>query len=113
MKKILSVFLLLLWAGSVSAQDVTYFTTLAGEFGSLISATIPVLIALAFLVFVWGLITFIAASGSDSAKDEGKRRMIWGVLALFVITAIWGILALLRGITGTTENSQLMPDAWY
>ena len=105
--------LLLLPCAVTFAQTLTYITTLATDFGSLVASIIPVFIALAFLVFVWGLIVFIAASGDDSAKEEGRRRMIWGVLALFVITAIWGILSVLRTLTGTTANDKLMPAAWY
>jgi hypothetical protein len=101
--------LLLLPCAVTFAQTLTYITTLATDFGSLVASIIPVFIALAFLVFVWGLIVFIAASGDDSAKEEGRRRMIWGVLALFVITAIWGILSVLQKITGTKDGSVHVP----
>lgn len=92
------------------AQTLDWFTNVVAGVKSVLAILIPVFIALAFLVFVWGLITFIAASGSDSAKEEGKRRMIWGVLALFVITAIWGILAVLQTITATKSGTRHVPE---
>lgn len=89
--------------------NFSWIKTTIEAFGSFIALLIPIFIALAFLVFVWGLISFILASGDEAAKDEGKRRMIWGVIALFVITAIWGILALLRGITATDDGTAEYP----
>ncbi|MBP9760379.1 MAG: hypothetical protein KBD24_03355 [Candidatus Pacebacteria bacterium] len=95
---------------AVGAQTLDWFKTITTELGSIVGLLIPIFIALAFLVFVWGLITFIFASGDDDAKAAGKNRMIWGVLALFVITAIWGILALLRTITGASDNTPQYPS---
>lgn len=94
----------------VGAQSLTFFTAVTDKFGEVVSALVPIVIALAFVVFVWGLITFILASGDEAAKDEGKRRMIWGVLALFVIVSIWGIIELLQKFTGTTANTASYPD---
>jgi hypothetical protein len=95
--------------GTPGAFTATWITDVVEAFGSVVSSLIPIFIALAFLVFVWGLVGFILASGDEAAKDEGRRRMIWGVIALFVITAIWGILALLQQITGTKDGSTTYP----
>jgi len=94
----------------VAAQTLDWFTNVTTTLGSVVSALVPIVIALAFVVFVWGLITFILASGDEAAKDEGKRRMIWGVIALFVIVSIWGIIALLQTFTDTATNTQVYPS---
>jgi len=93
-----------------SAQTLDWFNQIATEFGEIVGILIPILIALAFLVFVWGLITFILSSGDEAAKDEGKRRMIWGVIALFVIVSIWGIIGLLQTITSTDGGAATYPE---
>jgi uncharacterized membrane protein len=92
-----------------NTADFAFLDSVVAGFGNLVATLIPILIALAFLVFVWGLISFILASGDEAAKEEGKRRMIWGVIALFVITAIWGILALLRNLTDTNSTDNTYP----
>lgn len=62
-------------------------------FLDLIKVTIPVISGLTLLTFFWGLAKFIMAVGGDEkAVAEGKNLMIWGILGLFVMLTIWGIL---------------------
>lgn len=70
----------------------------------IISSIIPILVALALIYFFWGLIKFILQSGD--AKDEGKKYMIWGIIALFVMVSVWGIVNLLKESFGV-QNTQV------
>jgi hypothetical protein len=83
--------------------DVTFFDDLVSGLKGVVDAMVPVLVTLALAAFIWGLVSFIFASGDEAAKDEGKRRMIWGVVALFVIVSIWGLVGLLNKITGVNQ----------
>jgi len=53
----------------------------------------PVLAGLALVVFFWGLVKFIFHAGDEEMRKEGKKFMMWGIIALFVVVAIWGIVA--------------------
>ncbi len=53
-------------------------------------------IAVAFLVFFWGIAKFILHSGDEKAVEQGKRLMVWGVISLFVMVAIVGIISFLQ-----------------
>ncbi len=59
----------------------------------IIALLLPLFIGLALLYFVWGLAEFIRNSGDVKANEDGKNKMIWGTIALFVIISIWGIVA--------------------
>ena len=61
----------------------------------LINLTVSVLSALAIVVFFWGLVRYIYESGDAHGHSEGKERIIWSLIALFVLFSIWGILALM------------------
>ena len=89
--------------GMVLAQtpDMAWFKVLLWQISGILNLLMPALIALAFAVFVWGLVVFIAHSGNEQKTDEGKQKMLWGVLILFVIISIWGILGLMKKLTGT------------
>ncbi|MEK7135185.1 MAG: hypothetical protein AAB780_00570 [Patescibacteria group bacterium] len=77
------------------------FQGLINVFLDLIKVTIPVVASMTLLVFFWGLVKFIFAVGGDEkAVADGKSLMIWGLLALFVMVAIWGILRFLTGEFG-------------
>lgn len=61
---------------------------------------IPFLGAVCFLVFVWGVARFIKASGNEKEVKDSKNILIWGVIGMFVLVSIWGIITLLRGELG-------------
>jgi len=72
----------------------TDFEDLAGIFTDLINTALPVIVALAFIVFFWGLVKFIYKIGGDEkAVAEGKKLMIWGLIALFIIMTLNAILS--------------------
>ena len=65
------------------------------SFGRIITILIPMAAACALLFFFWGLAKFIfkLGNGDESAVEEGKEIMKWGIIALFVMVSIWGITA--------------------
>ena len=54
----------------------------------IINVTIPVLIAAAVVLFMYGAVQYIYSEGA------AKRRniMLWSLVALFVMVSVWGIL---------------------
>jgi hypothetical protein len=57
-------------------------------------ALIPLLFAIALVAFIWGMIQFFLNPDSEDKKQKGKSFMLWGLIALFVMISIWGILNL-------------------
>ena len=55
-------------------------------------------IGLAFLYFFWGLIEYIRKESSSGELEKAKNRMFFGVLAIFVIFSMWGIVFFLRWV---------------
>lgn len=77
---------------------------------SLIGMLLPVVAGLALLAFFWGLAKFIARVGGDEkAVSEGKSLMVWGLIALFVLISIWGILGFLSDQLGFAKVFPQLP----
>ena len=74
------------------SQPASGIQGVIATFGNILGTLVPIAVTLALLVFIWGLIIFIKNSGDEEAKKEGKRKMGWGIVALFVIISIWGII---------------------
>jgi len=71
---------------------------------------IPLLGAMAFLFFVWGVARFIKSAGSEKEIKDSKNIIIWGIVGLFILITIWGIIAFLRsefGFSGDTVVPQI------
>ncbi|TSC71202.1 MAG: Uncharacterized protein G01um101449_57 [Parcubacteria group bacterium Gr01-1014_49] len=59
---------------------------------------VPVLFAVAFIVFVWGAFqTFIVGANSEEVKEKGKNLMLWGLIGFFVMVSVWGLVNILTG----------------
>mgnify|MGYP003419895369 CR=1 FL=1 len=86
------------------AQSLGNVTSLVTNLKSLVNSILPLLLAVAVMYFFWGLVTFIRSAGDSKKADEGKGIMIWGIVALFVMVSLWGILGWLT----TTAN---LPNA--
>lgn len=80
-------------------------STLLERLTGWIEELIPILATLAVAVFFWGLVKFIWKAGDERAHEEGKNVMIWGMIALFVLFALWSIVGFLqRNIFGVTTG---------
>lgn len=91
-------------------KEPSNFQELLKIFTDLISITIPVVAGLTLLVFFWGLVKFIMAVGGDEkAVSEGKNLMIWGIIGLFIMVSIWGILHFLTDQFGFGFVLPLLP----
>lgn len=51
----------------------------------------PLLFAAALLWFIWGIAEFIRSADNSDGRERGKRRMLWGILALFFMITFLGI----------------------
>ncbi len=71
-------------------------TGIIGLFIKIGLRVIPLLGAIAFLVFVWGVARYIKSAGSEKEIKDSKNILIWGLIGLFVLVSIWGIIAFLR-----------------
>ncbi len=78
-----------------SAQSNDGIKSLISTAGGVIQALIPIVIGLAVLVFLWGVLKYVLAS-SDAGKGEGRTFMLWGIIALFVMVSVWGLVNILR-----------------
>ena len=59
---------------------------------------VPVLFAIAFIVFLWGAFnTFILGANDEEVKTNGKNLMLWGLIGFFVMVSIWGLVNILPG----------------
>ena len=99
--------LLMIPVGVFAAESIG---GLISEFTGLINDLIGLLSGIAFLVFIWGLVKFIYNAGSEEGRREGKNRMVWGIVGLFVLLSIWGIVSFFQeSIFGGTPDSVLNP----
>ena len=73
---------------------------------SLINKVIPLLIGIAVLIFLWGVLKYVLSGSDDPEKrKEARGFMIWGIVAIFVMVSIWGLVGLLQNISGVSNEA--------
>lgn len=87
------------------AQNLGGTNTLLNSVLRSINQLIGIAVLIAFLYFVWGIAQFIRKADDASGREEGRNRMIWGVVALAVLATIWGIVAFLNREFGINQQS--------
>ncbi|MHB1330391.1 MAG: pilin [Minisyncoccota bacterium] len=92
------------------AQSLNNIDTLLENIGDLVSAALPIVVGLALLGFFWGLMKFIFSAGDEDAKEKGKQIMIYGIVALFVMVAVWGLVEFIAESLGVdTDGEAVVP----
>lgn len=85
------------------------------ELGIFINTTlIPILLAVAFLVFIVGAVRFFLIAGDeyDDNKKKGKALMFYGIIAFVLIVSVWGIVRLFAdGLGFDNDRINNIPEA--
>ena len=72
---------------------------------------VPLIFALAFVVFIFGVFRFFIAGGHDEEKREsGKQLMIYGLVGFFVMVSVWGLVHILTGTLNLNDNTGKLPQ---
>ncbi|MEI6864226.1 MAG: pilin [Candidatus Adlerbacteria bacterium] len=72
------------------------FSDLVDQLIKLMNSFIPLLIGVAIIFFFIGLIRYIYKSGDAKGRAAGRDNIIWGLIGLFIIFTLWGILRFLQ-----------------
>ena len=75
------------------------------KIGDILNLVVPVLLVLGVIYFVWGVIAYVIAS-DEEAKTTGRNRMLFGIIGLFVIVSVWGLVRLLGNTFGLNSGSE-------
>lgn len=84
--------------------------TMLQKVSELIQNTVPVLIGLAVLVFIFGILKYVVARDPESQK-EARGVILWGIIILFVMTSVWGLVNLLGDTLGLRSTGAVQGPA--
>ncbi|OGG80548.1 hypothetical protein A3A39_01515 [Candidatus Kaiserbacteria bacterium RIFCSPLOWO2_01_FULL_54_13] len=84
------------------------FRELACLIADLLDTATFVLITLGLVMYFWGVATNIPHFGDEKGAEKQKSFFFWGLIILFVMVSIWGIIQLLQSTLLGTDP--LRPD---
>ncbi|MDB5238135.1 MAG: protein of unknown function with transrane region [Candidatus Kaiserbacteria bacterium] len=103
MKRILVLVVVLLLPSFAFAAAPRTFSDLADLIVSLFDAGVGLLITAALVIYLFGISRSIFKAGEEG-KEALRTYVLWGILTIFLMVSIWGILQLLQNTLfgGTT-----------
>lgn len=81
---------------------ITTFEGLVNKFISIIKYVVPLIFAIALVAFLWGVFQYFF-SGAEK-KEEAKDFLLYGIIGLFIMVSVWGLVRILTG-TFLLENA--------
>jgi hypothetical protein len=101
MKKIIFYFLsiiipIIIAIPVLAADQIKDFKTLVNTvfIGGILGPIVPLLIGLGVVVFIYGVLILMFSEGGEK-KEDGKKFMLWGIIGIFVMVSVWGLVAVL------------------
>lgn len=81
------------------ASNICY---VAGTIVNIINnVLVPVLFAIAFIVFLYGIAKAYIFSGGDPAEvAKGHKLLLWGLIAFVVMISVWGLVNVVANTFG-------------
>lgn len=85
------------------AVDTTPLSIFVSNMGGVVDQLIPILSSVVVLVFFYGLVKYVLSAGDDDASKKAKSYMIRGIIGMFVLATIWGIIGFIQQTIGNTR----------
>ena len=91
------------------ASAQTLLNTL-GFVSTVLNDIVWLLITIAIIVFFWGLVMYLLDINDAAKRNEGLKIMTFGIIALFVMVSIWGIIRLLQATFKVSSTTPIVPQ---
>ena len=108
MQTLLDLFLTNTVYAQTTTPTITTTSTIVVFVGKvdrlLINPLIIFMFSAAFLYFIYGALEFFINSASAGEKGTGKQHMLWGVVGMFLMISVFGIMKLIESTFGLGSN---------
>lgn len=112
MKKIFALLAVLVVPAIVSAQalaPITNVNNLSTRLLGIGNTVTYLLVALAVIYIVWNVVQYLIKPNGEE-RSAALKNIGWGILGLFVIVSLWGLVNILTNTFKTTPTNQPIPN---
>lgn len=86
-------------------MDISHFLNAVDAY--ILNPIIILVFAVAFLIFFWGIFQYVSSDKEGSERDTGKKKIIYGLLGMFIMFSAYGILHIVLGTFGISTPSYI------
>lgn len=71
----------------------------------ILNPLIILLFAVSFLIFLFGIFQFINSQSSDDKRGEGKKKIFYGLIGMFIMFSAYGLIRIVLGTFGIPTDT--------
>ncbi len=86
--------------GFVPQAEASIGTLMSSIERVIINPIIFLLFALALVIFLYGIVQYLMNPDSEEIRKTSKSHMMWGVVGLFIMIAVFGIMRIILNTVG-------------
>jgi hypothetical protein len=79
----------------MAAANLTIVPLLGKISEYILNPLIVLAFAVALLIFFWGIFQFISSEAAGTKRAEGQKKIIYGLLGMFIMFSAYGIIGLI------------------
>lgn len=99
---------------SVAFAAITDVSSIFDFAMEILNSITVLLMAAAVVYFLYGVFQFIKAGGDEEGKSEGRNKIIYGIIGLFVMGSVYGLVNILTKTfslsTDTSISAPKLPE---
>ncbi len=69
-----------------------------------------IIFAAGMFLFIYGLVEFLWNVDEGSAQQEGKQHMLWGIIGVFIMVSVVGIINIIENTFGIGSSNSASTD---
>ena len=85
------------------------FENAIGTISAGLNTIIIFLFLVATVIFLWGVVRYISAGGDEEKTKEARQMIIWGIIFLAVMVAVWGFVNIVLDFIFGSEDPFEIP----
>lgn len=76
----------------------------------IVNAVFPLLVGIGVFILAWGIFVFIVNAGDPEERKKGSARILWGVIGVFLMLSVWGLINILVNTFYLNNNVPAIPQ---
>jgi hypothetical protein len=72
------------------------FSGLVDNILTIVEPLVVLVMVLATFFFLFGVVQYISQHGNEKARGDSVKTITWGIIGLFVMVVMWGLVRLLQ-----------------
>jgi bacteriorhodopsin len=101
MKKIIAGIAMFAPLSAFAATPIVDINSLSTRLTNIGNILIELLISLAVIWIIWSVVRYILAADQPDKRKELGKAILYGIVGLFVILSIWGLVNILSNTFST------------